>query len=105
MRFRLAHPSEPRTWAWYGHDRTGLGFWAEVRRGGRLVDAYDGLRSGQTTIQGVLSRLTEHGFIDEDDIHEAMRQLAIMDAADIEDPNVRRAATVIEQLRQAAAEG
>lgn len=105
MRFTFQHPSDPTMKAIYGHDRTALGYFLEVRRAGRLVCAYDGLRSGETTIDGVLSRLVDHTFVTEGDIGEAMTLLAHTDAADIEDPALRRAATVIERLRQAGAGG
>ena len=107
MRFRLDHPTSPRTRALYGHDPTGLGFWAEIRRRGYLVAAYDGLHvlGGRTTISGVLALLVGHGFVTEDAIDQAMSMLAHVDANDITDPTVRRAATVIERLRTAAARG
>lgn len=105
MRFTISHPSEPRTRALYGHDHTDLGFWCEVRHRGRLLGAYDGLRvpGGQTSIQGVLDLLVEHGVLGPDDIYQAMAELPHRTAADIPDQDVRRAATVIENLRSAAA--
>ena len=107
MRFRLDHPTSPRTRALYGHDPTGLGFWAEVRRRGSLVAAYDGLHvlGERTTISGVLVLLVGHGFLEDDDLHEAMQLLPHMEAKDIEALDVRRAAEVIERLRAAASEG
>ena len=107
MRFRLDHPTSPRTWALYGFDPTGLGFWAEVRRRGYIVSAYDGLHvlGGRTTISGVLALLVGHGFLEGDDLHEAMQLLPHVDAADIEGLDVRRAAEVIERLRGAASGG
>ena len=105
MRFTLDHLIDTSKKAVYGHDRTAMGYFLEIRRSGRLVDAYDGLRSGLTTMDGVLSRLTEHGFLDELDLYEAGQLLPLMDAADIQDPGARRAAEVIENLRSAASEG
>jgi len=105
VRFTLDHPTDRTTRAVLGHDRTAVGYFLEVRRAGKLVHIFDGLRSGPTTIQGVLSRLMEHGFVTEDDLHEAMQMLPHMDAADIQDPDLRRAAEVIERLRGAASKG
>lgn len=105
MRYTIQHPTKPNVKAIYGWDPTAIGYFLEVRRAGKLVCIYNGLHSGQTTPRGVLSRLTEHRFMDELDLHEAMSMLAIVDAEDIEEPALRRAATVITNLRQSAAGG
>ena len=107
MRFRLEHPSELRTWALYGFDHSGLGFWCEVRRRGHLLASYDGLSApgGMTSIQGVLDLLVNHGLVTESDVAAALLELPHRDAADIQDPDLRRAAEVIERLREAASEG
>ena len=105
MRFTLDHPTDKTTRAVLGLDRTALGYFVEVRQAGRLVCIYDGLRSGETTIDGVLARLVTHGLTTEDDVHQAMLELPHRDAHDITDTKVRRAATVIERLRAAATEG
>ena len=106
MRFTLRHPTDTSMRAVLGHDRTALGFFLEVRRAGRIVVAYDGLRvAGGSSISGVLSRLTQYGVVTKDDVGEAWSTLAHMDVADITDPDTRRAAEVIEQLRAAASEG
>lgn len=105
MRFTINNPSDSTMRAVLGFDPTAVGYFVEVRQAGRLVDSYDGLRHDQTTIDGVLTPLVNHGFITEDAIAEAVTWLPHMDAADIEDPDVRRAAEVIERLRAASSKG
>jgi len=105
MRFTIQHPTDTAMKAVYGFDPTAVGYFVEVRRAGKLVCAYDGLHFGQTSITGVLSRLVDHTLVTEDEVAEAQDWLPHMDAEDIEDPDVRRAATVIENLLSAAAKG
>ena len=106
MRFTLDHPSTPHVRAAYGWDHA-LGFWIEVRRRGRLLEAHDALREagGVTSVRDILDALVAHGFVTEDAVAEAMTWLPHRDAAEIQDPDVRRAAEVIERLRGAASEG
>ena len=106
MRFRINHPQQARTWAWYGWDEH-LDWWVEVRVQGRLIDTLDALTSpdGSTSIQAVLDLLVDHHFIDRDSLHEAMGLLPHMDAANIEDPDVQRAAQAITNIRTAASRG
>lgn len=105
MRTTLRHDTDERMVAVYGVDPF-LGFFAEVRRRGRLLGAYDNLRvPGGTSIQGVLDLLVEHGYFTQGDIAEAMGMLAIVDACDLPAGAVQRAGLVVERLRSAAARG
>ncbi len=105
MRFTITHPTDTTLRAVYGWDHA-LGFWIDVRRRGRLQEARDALREagGVTSVGDILATLVAHSFLDEDNVHEAMSMLAHVDATDIEDPDERRAAEVIERLRRAGAE-
>ena len=106
MRFRLEHPSEPHVKAVYGLD-VHIGWWIEVRARGRPLESRDALATtaGENTVNDILDTLVSRGFLDADDLHQAMVELPHHDAAHIDDPAVKRAATVITNLRTAASEG
>ena len=104
MRFSLQHPHQARVEAVYGHDRTAIGWFAEVRASGRLLAEYDGLVVERPTMAGVLRVMVEHRFFEADDINEAADHLKVGDVDDIDDPSVRTAAQVLVRLKQAAAE-
>lgn len=106
VRFTLQHPTDPSIRATYGWDYA-LGFWVEVRRRGRLLEARDALREagGVTSVNTVIETMISHGFVTEEDIDQAMTWLPHGCPASIEDPAVRRAAEVVSNLRQNAAEG
>jgi len=106
MRFTIQHPTDTYLQAILGFDMSLVGYFIEIRRARKLVDSYDGLQgTGETSISGVFDLLVKHGFITEDAIAEAMQLLPHMDACDLPDGGTRRAATVIENLRQSAAGG
>ena len=104
MRAKVKHPSDAQLAAVVGFNRTKVGFFAEVRQGGKLIEEYDSLTSDQTTLRGVFQVLIKHGFISQDDLTEAIGFLAEMSAEKIQDDGVRRAAEVLEKLKSAAGE-
>ncbi len=102
MRFDLQHPRILGLTATYGYDGSLVEFFLTIRSS--QVE-YDGLRPGYTGIPGLLALLVAHGFFDGDDLLLAREELAHRVAGEIEDPEVRRAAMVIERLLAAANEG
>lgn len=107
MRATLEHPAEKsKLVAHYGLNGA-LSWWCEIRQEGRLVAEYDALSCGQATSPtGILRLLVEHGFITEEDIHEAKGWLVeVEDLDDIDEPGARRAAEVIEKLKAAGGAG
>ena len=98
MRFTLQHPYQARVEAVYGHDRTGIGWFVEVRRKGRLVAEYDGLVDERPTMAGVLRVLVSQGFFTATDVVEASEALQELDVEDITNSRVRRAAQALVDL-------
>ena len=46
----------------YGFDHTKIGFFIEIRSGGKLLQSRDGLQTGGYDLQDILRVLVEHGF-------------------------------------------
>jgi len=102
MRFTLDHPSDVHMVAAYGHD-TYLGWWVEVRRRGRLVESYDELRPGDTSMAGLIRILINQGYFSDLDMVEAADHLQVMDMEEIqEDVGVLLAAEVLLNCKTAA---
>ena len=101
MRFEIRHPDIETMKAAYGHDRA-IGWWIEVRDGGRLLESHDALDPGGTTPASVMGVFTKHGFFTLDDVSAAADEMQAALAEEIEDQAIRTAATVIINLRQAA---
>ena len=104
MRIRVTHPTDQRIVALVGHDRSTLGWFAEVRDHGRLVEEYDGLTLGEpTTLAGVLQVLVKHGFITQSELEFGLSQLYFgFDPKEIVDDGPRRAAELVVSLKQGA---
>lgn len=110
-RFKIAHPADLKLIGYYGHD-TALGWWCEVRRAGRVVEAYDDLKPGNSDLQGVLAVLIRHRFFSELNVYVAYAALPhVADVAEMVsgegetvDAAVRSAAIVIINLKNSAAD-
>jgi hypothetical protein len=100
MRFQLKHPKTRRTRAHYGRDHS-IGYFVEIRQGERLVEEYDRLHKGYDELNGALRFLVRHGLLTEADLGLAAGLVAAVGSQQIEDPGVRRAAEVIENLQRA----
>ena len=104
MKVRIVHPDGLVAVA--GHDHA-LGWYIEVRdQRGRLREEYDGLTHGEpTSLQGVLEILVQHGFITKPELEYGLAQIHFgFDPEDVEGDGARRAATLVQQLKQAAGE-
>ncbi len=101
MRFRIGHPTEPGVFARYGWSR-GIGWFAQVWQGARLVEDYDDLDPGDSTVAGILRVLARHGFIHTEAVVEAAQLVQVADLDDIEQGPTRRAAEVLVNLKLAA---
>ena len=85
MRFTVKHPHDNDLEAVCGFDRSEVGWFAEVRKQGRILAEYDGLLFPNTSLRGVLQVLVRYGFFSSLDIAEAFRQLPVIDdLADID---------------------
>lgn len=101
-RFGLDHPTDKGLRAVYGLDRA-IGFFGEVTCGKRLVEEYDRLHPPYDDKRGLLAFLAKHGFFTPRQVQEALRQSAWALPGEME-PELRRVAEVLENLRAAAAE-
>ena len=104
MRFKISHPRDPNLHAVAGHNTTAVSFFCEVWRKRCQIENYDAFDTGESTIEGVLEVLIKHAFFTENDVAAAYRHLPHKVAEDVDDPDERRAAIVIEKLRQAGRE-
>lgn len=100
MRFKIDHPTEPGVSAKYGWSR-GIGWFVQVWRGARLVEDYDDLVPGHSTLAGVLRVLSCHGFFPAVAVGEAEQLLQVADVEDIEPGPVRLVAEVFFNLKMA----
>ena len=100
VRFRVPHPDLKCIHALYGWSPA-LGWWCEVRQAGFLVESYDELEPGDTSVAGVLRVLVHHEFFAADELHEAAQHLQVLDLEQVEPGSVRRAAEVLSNLRLA----
>ena len=104
MRLTLEQPKNRDLEAICGYDRA-LGFFCEVRRGGRIVEEYDLLTCHPNTLQGLLDLLIDHGFLKRPDLEEALTLLmTIRNPSEIRDETVRQAALLVYRLKEAAGE-
>ena len=103
MRVRVVHPEDQRLVAVAGHDRSALGWFCEIHHEG-IREEYSGLTHGKpTTLQGVLDVLVRHGFFSREELHEGLALAHFgFDPEEIEGEGARRAAEIVEQLKQAA---
>jgi len=87
-----------------------VGWFIEVRdQRGRLLEEFDGLTKGEpSTLKDVLDVLVRRRFFSREDLQLALTQLHFgFDPEEIEggeDDGARRAAAVVQQLKQAAGE-
>ncbi|MBI2378013.1 MAG: hypothetical protein HYV07_28690 [Deltaproteobacteria bacterium] len=110
-RFKIKHPADEATRAHYGTDPF-LSWWVEVHQKDKVIESYDGISPDDSTMEGLLRVLVRHGFFSEFDVAEAHSWLPhvedlseIGDGEDKEaDESVQRAATVISNLKGAAAD-
>lgn len=110
----MIHPDDQRIIAVAGHDKSpAIGWFIEVRRrGGRLVEEYDGFTEGgePSTLKGVLQVFVRHGFITQPDLEYALTQLYFgFTAAEIDGDGAgldgaRRAAELVVALKQGSAD-
>jgi hypothetical protein len=108
MRFTVKHPTNQDLSAVVGHDKTAIRWFIEVREKGKLIDEYDGLTAEEpSTLQGVLDRLVTNGFFGingKDAVKEALAFLPIMSIEEMPGKDVRRAAEVIQKLKEGVAD-
>lgn len=88
----------------YGVDRA-LGFFCEVikHKRTRMIE-YDALVPGYDGLNGLIKLLVTEGVLAQDDATEAFLTLPHLEAKDIKDEGVRRAAEIIENLKTAASD-
>lgn len=102
MKMTVPHPSDTDVYAEVGLDPF-VGHFATVYEQDRVAESVDGL-SDARGLPAVLDMLVARAFFAVEDVLLARRELAHRHAADVEDPDVRRAAGILEALRMAAAE-
>jgi hypothetical protein len=73
--FRIRHPTDALTYAWYGWDQA-IGFFVEVRRARGVVATYDAVSDADHStrpFEGALRFLACVGFFTAEEIGEALR--------------------------------
>lgn len=101
-RFIVNHPTDKGLRASYGLDRA-LGFFAELKRGERILAEYDRIHPPYADKQGLLDFLVRNGFFTATEVQLAHLESAHTEPEEME-PELRRAAHVLENLRAAAAD-
>ena len=105
MRFERQHPRRATWKAVYGWNPT-LGWFCTLYQGERIVAAYHARTAPDSRLKGVVGLLVEHGYFEgsgADAVVEAYDLLQVVDdVEDIEDPDIRRAAQVLVNLKKAA---
>lgn len=98
MRLNVKHPQNSKIKGLVGFDRRALGWFAEIRDGGRLVEEYDALNNGETSLKGILDVLIRHEFFTTLDVSEALGLIPQLDEQECEDPSLVEYASEGERL-------
>jgi hypothetical protein len=99
----LKHPNDPARTARYGHDLV-RGYWAEVEDTGMTVtwDQNDAGFDDHEPVLSVLYFIAHWGFVDGDDVNEAVDWLSLAPSCRVRPRRgVRRALRVISNLERA----
>lgn len=108
MAHRITHPTRAGVHAVCGYSRTLGGFWVEVwspNDGGHEVMHHGPATTGrQVPLREVLGVLVRFEFFGWADVHLAHQEIQMRLPNEIRDPDVRRAAEVLEVLKAEASE-
>lgn len=102
MTFEIEHPTKPGVKARYGWSPYLGGFLVEVCVGQDVLHYSPVTTDSETTLRGALGVLVEHEFTTWDDIYAATKQLQLYLVEEIDDSEVRMAATIIENFKMGA---
>ncbi len=109
MKRSFIHPEKSTIKASIGFDRA-IGWFAEIRDEGKLVEEYDNLIAPESTVKGILDLLIKYDFFTKWDLSEALSLIPHLDEDECENPppevfendGERLAATAVLFLKQAA---
>ena len=102
MTFEIEHPTKPGIKARYGWSPYHGGFLVEVCVGQNVLRYSPITTESETTLRGALDVLVENEFTTWDDIYAAAKHLQLYLVEEIDDSEIRIAATIIENFKLGA---
>jgi len=104
MTGKIKHPTRPACVAHYGFSIR-KGFWTEVYESGRQTASCSLQTAPDNRMASVLWLMVAQGFFNADDVPQAYDLLQVVDDRnEIDNPQIRRAAEVIERLKREASQ-